>query len=137
MKMTDLDFWGRIHSGYYEAKFVSFDYKEYRAELLDNLNHQRLTKAEYDEELKALEKDVKALKQKHLDDYRSENAKLMGQFYKDCEIEFDFSDLPTEVKDFIHGKAYEDGHAWGFESIAGHYEGLVNFVKICKEAFAK
>jgi hypothetical protein len=61
----------------------------------------------------------------------------MEQFYKDCEIEFDFSDLPTEVKNFIHRKAYEEGHVWGFESIAGHYEDLVDFAKICQEAFAK
>lgn len=47
------------------------------------------------------------------------------------------ADLPDGVKDFIHGKAYAEGHAYGFSEIANKYDDLVEFANVCKEAFSK
>jgi hypothetical protein len=139
MKMTDIefDFWDRVQSGYYRAKSIKFDYKGYEEELLDQLNNTPLTKADYDLALEKIKERVKDLKTQHLLQDRIETGRLLGEFWIDCEEEFGFSDFPDEVKEFIHGKAYEEGHAYGFSEIANKYDDLVEFANVCKEAFSK
>ena len=134
--MTDLDFWTRVQLGYYQAKRFKFDYAEYEKELLEQINNTPLTKAGYDFAFEKIKESVNDLKKQHLQEYRKEESRLNHQFFKDCEVEFGFSDFPDKVKDFIHGKAYMDGHAYGFSEIASHYDGLVEFAKLCKEAFS-
>lgn len=137
MNDFELDFWDRVESGYYQTKFLKFDYQEYEEELLEQLNNIPLTKAGYDFALGKIKERVKDLKAQHLQEYRNEESRLNHQFRKDCEVAFGFADFPDEVKDFIHGKAYEEGHAYGFSEIANKYYDLVEFANICKEAFSK
>jgi len=134
MADLELDFWGRVQSGYYQAEFLKFDYEEYEEELLEQLNSIPLTNADYDLALEKIKGSVKDLKRHHLQQYRNEESRRKHQFYKDCEKEFGFADFPEEVKNFIHGKAYEEGYAYGFSEIADKYDDLVEFVNVCKEA---
>lgn len=135
MNDLELNFWDKIQSGYYQAKYPKFDYKEYEEELIEQLNDMLLTKTSYDLALEKIKESIRDLKTQHLQNYRKEESRLNKEFCKDCEIEFEFSDFPDEVKDFIHSKAYEEGRAYGSSEIANKYEDLVEFAKICKEAF--
>lgn len=136
MSDLELNFWDKIQSGYYRASYIKFDYKEYEEELLEQLNNTPLTKADYDLALEKIKEDIKALKFQHSLENHAEEGRLLSEFWLDCEEEFGFSDLPVEIKSFIHGKAYNAGHAYGFSEIASHYDGLVEFAKLCKEAFS-
>lgn len=135
--MNDLNFWGKVQSGYYVARFVTFDYEDYEKELLDELDNTPLIKADYDLGFAKIKEAINDLKRQHLQEYRNEESRLVSEFFEDCEKEFGFSNFPNRVKDFIHSKAYEDGHAYGFSEIANKYGELVEFANICKESFNK
>lgn len=131
----ELDFYGRIHSGYYNPKPFNFDYEEYKKELVFEIDSQPLTRPQYEAALSQINDEIKALKKKHRDEQAEKTGKLIDEFRKDCEIEFGFESLPVKIKDKLHWMAYGDGLAWGFSSIANCYPDLVELVFICKEEF--
>lgn len=59
--------------------------------------------------------------------YRLDSWSLELQFRKDLEIEFDVVGNPKA--DLLYSKAYDAGHASGFEEIYGRYADLVDLIK--------
>ena len=133
----ELDFYGRIHSDYYNPKPFEFDYKEYEEELVFEIDNQPLTRPQYDAAINKIKDDIRALKKKHRDEQAEKTGKLIDEFRKDCEFEFGFENLPDKIKGKLHWMAYDDGHAWGFSSIANCYSDLVELVFLCKEVFSE
>ena len=98
-----------------------------KSKLIEFLTKLEKLLAEYDAEISFQASDCS--------DWHGMSDERMEISVKDCEEEFGFADFPEEVKNFIHGKAYKEGHAYGFSEIANKYDDLVEFVNVCKEAF--
>lgn len=60
--------------------------------------------------------------------YRERDAEIRAQFEKDLAEEF-AHDLHEGAQGVIFNKAWEDGHASGYEEVAMHYEELTNIVR--------
>lgn len=60
--------------------------------------------------------------------YCKEQASLDDKFKHDLAAEYGTDKLPDNVQCLIFSKAYEDGHADGYQSVEYHYEELAEFV---------
>ncbi|AGS80939.1 hypothetical protein [Caulobacter phage Cr30] len=58
--------------------------------------------------------------------YRDENYRLEQIFKQDLEEEFDVQNNPK--KDLLFSKAWEQGHAYGFNEVYNHYIDLVDLI---------
>ena len=66
------------------------------------------------------------------DKYRKELTRLRKLFEHDCEVEFDFTDMNTEIKNKIHEIAW----LWkdsSYESAYTKYQDLIELVKIAQK----
>jgi hypothetical protein len=65
---------------------------------------------------------------------RNGSGSYDGDFNRDVEEFFGMTDWPQSVKDSIHWKAYEDGHASGYHDVFNQYWDLIDLVKLVAEA---
>jgi hypothetical protein len=133
----DLSLYDKLNQNYYSVNEEWFNYKEYEEELVLELDNKPLTRPEYLLARGKIAENVLALKKKHTNERAGKSANLEAEFRKDCEIEFGFENLPEKIKQHLHVRAYESGHACGYSSIANSYPELVELVLLCKEEFSK
>lgn len=59
----------------------------------------------------------------------------VGNFEKDAEEAFGFSEFLPEVKSKIHAYCYDKGHSAGYSNIACYYDEIVDIVKMTRDAY--
>ena len=96
------------------------DYTDALQEELERIDKLSLTQDEYNH-LKKLAPQVAA--QKIYNQAQEEMRKL---FEQDMEEEFGFSYLPNEVKERVHGAAWENGY---YGDVYAHYPDIVDLVE--------
>jgi hypothetical protein len=96
-----------------------------KKDIMDDIDNTRLTTKERDALLDNLKKDEKKVRSIVCDDYR----KAMNQFTKMFK-DFLIDGMPENLKskaDIIYDRAYDQGHANGFTSIASEFDDLCDF----------
>lgn len=58
-----------------------------------------------------------------------ENKRIMTKFRKDAEDFFIPNEYSNELKNVIHEKAWEKGHAYGFDEVWNCYYDVMEFVE--------
>lgn len=69
--------------------------------------------------------------------YHMEVQRLGEEFRRDMEWSNSTESLPKVVRDRLYGKAWEDGHAYGYTEVSGHYSDLADLVKMVFEEGVK
>ena len=96
-----------------------------KKDIMDDIDNTRLTTKERDALLDNLKKDEKKVRSIVCDDYR----KAINQFTKMFK-DFLINTMPENLKskaDIIYDRAYDQGHANGFTSIASEFDDLCDF----------
>lgn len=87
-----------------------------------------MTRREYDYAVGNLVNEASDYMQRLRAEYQDREAEIQVQFRADAEVEHGFAHLPVELKSRLHGIAYEEGHAHGYEEIFNQYYDLVELV---------
>lgn len=131
----------KLASGYFDSRDLVYPNRPSKPEILrkpiapENLTSEILeqvktAQAEYAVALAAYEQAIaerRAISEKRLEEYRA-----------GLPVENGIEHLPKAIEQRIYGKAYEDGHAYGYGEIATHYADIAEFtldiIKLSKTA---
>jgi predicted oxidoreductase (fatty acid repression mutant protein) len=98
--------------------------KEIKSQILE-LDNIPLTVTDRNQKTKEFREILKQKRKEVTAVFFADQNRLKQLFEQDAEEEFEFSHLPAQVKQNIHGLAWELGHAYGHSEVLNHYDGLV------------
>lgn len=116
----------------YEVNADKFPYplpRNYEKQLQAELDEKPLSKAARVEAEKAIKPQARAWFAEQVKPYNQEKARLSTMFWEDAREDLGYAHWNEGQINAVEGKAYDDGHAYGFSEIYSKLVDLVEFVK--------
>lgn len=120
----------KLSSGYFDARDLTYPKMPSKPEILRKPIAPSDLTAEILEKVQAARVAYDAEKQVYDQKYAENKAiaaKRLEEYRAGLPAEYGIAHLPEAIEERIYGKAYEDGHAYGYGEIANYYCDLAEF----------